>query len=76
MTDPLPVYNITTSSSITPTDLSGFDIIISWTVSNYVNLHCNTIDYCLRKTFSEVKLNIHACTHACTHARAPTHTHI
>ena len=34
MTDPPPVYNITVSSSITPTDLSGFDIIISWTVSS------------------------------------------
>ena len=28
------VYNVTVSSSLTPTDLSGFDIIISWTVSN------------------------------------------
>ena len=33
MTDPPPVYNTTISSSITPGDLSGFDIIISWTVS-------------------------------------------
>ena len=67
--------NITISSSITPTDLSGFDIIISWTVSSYVNLHCNTIDYCLRKPFSEVKLNMHACMHTCARTRTHTHTH-
>ena len=36
MTDPPPVYNTTISSSTTPDDLSGFDIIISWTVSTYV----------------------------------------
>ena len=29
----VPVYNVTISDSITPADLSGFDIIISWTVS-------------------------------------------
>ena len=34
MTDPPPIYNTTISSSITPTDLRGFDIIISWTVSS------------------------------------------
>ena len=28
------VYNMTISSSLTPADLSGFDIIISWTVSD------------------------------------------
>ena len=39
MTDPPPVYNTTISSSISPVDLSGFDIIISWTVSSYVDLH-------------------------------------
>ena len=34
MTDPPLVYNTTISSSATPADdLSGFDIIISWTVS-------------------------------------------
>ena len=27
-------YNVTISSSLTPADLSGFDIIISWTVSD------------------------------------------
>ena len=37
-TDPPPVYNITTSSSITPADLTGFDIIISWSVSIYTVL--------------------------------------
>ena len=30
-----PVYNVTVSNPITPADISGFDIIISWTVSNY-----------------------------------------
>ena len=34
MTGPPPVYNTTTSSSITP---DGFDIIISWTVSMLIN---------------------------------------
>ena len=43
MTDPPPVYNITIFSSITPTDLSGFDII-SWTVSSYM-LICIVILY-------------------------------
>ena len=33
MTDSPPVYNTTISSSITPSDLSGFDIMIYWTVS-------------------------------------------
>ena len=33
MTDPPLVYNTTISSSTTPDDLSGFDVIISWTVS-------------------------------------------
>ena len=33
MTDPTPVCDTTISSSTTPDDLSGFDIIISWTVS-------------------------------------------
>ena len=28
------VYNMTVSSSLTPADLSGFDITISWTVSD------------------------------------------
>ena len=28
------VYNVTVSSFVTPADLSGFDITISWTVSN------------------------------------------
>ena len=37
MTDPPPVYNSTISSSITPGDLSGFDIIISWTVSMLID---------------------------------------
>ena len=42
-------YNVTVSSSLTPADLSGFDIIISWTVSDdsacggllctYVHIH-------------------------------------
>ena len=27
-------YNVTISSSQTPANLSGFDIVISWTVSN------------------------------------------
>ena len=27
-------YNVTISSSLTPADLSGFDIMISWTVSD------------------------------------------
>ena len=27
-------YNVTISSSLTPADLTGFDIIISWTVCN------------------------------------------
>ena len=39
MTDPPPVYNITISSSITPADLSGFDILISWTVSMLHDWH-------------------------------------
>ena len=30
----ITVYNVTVSSSVTPADLSGFDITISWTVSN------------------------------------------
>ena len=38
MTDPPPVYNTTISSSTTPDDLSGFDIIISWTVSMLINM--------------------------------------
>ena len=38
MTDPPPVYNTTISSSITPVDLSGFDIIISWTVSMLIDI--------------------------------------
>ena len=41
-------YNVTISSSLTPADLSGFDIMISWTVSDdsvmgcyiYVYSHC------------------------------------
>ena len=39
MTDPPPVYNTTISSSTTPDDLflSGFDIIISWTVSMLID---------------------------------------
>ena len=39
MTDPLPVFNTVTtvSSSVTPANLNGFDIIISWMVStNYI----------------------------------------
>ena len=38
MTDPPPVYNTTISSSITPVDLSGFDIIISWMVSMLIDI--------------------------------------
>ena len=37
MTDPPLVYNPTISSPITPGDLSGFDIIISWTVSMLID---------------------------------------
>ena len=41
-------YNVTMSSSLTPADLSGFDIIISWNVSDdsvmgchvHIYLHC------------------------------------
>ena len=40
MTDSPPVYNTTISSSTTPDDLSGFDIIISWTVSMLVDTVC------------------------------------
>ena len=38
-------YNVTISSSLTPADLSGFDIMISWTVSDdsvmghYIRIH-------------------------------------
>ena len=38
-TDPPPVYNITTSSSTTPADLTDFDVIISWTVSTHNYVH-------------------------------------
>ena len=33
-------YNVTISSSLTPADLSGFDIIISWTVSDSSAVGC------------------------------------
>ena len=36
-------YNVTISSSLTPADLSGFDIIISWSVSN--TLFCGPLLY-------------------------------
>ena len=34
------VSNVTVSSSLTPADLSGFDIIISWTVSDNSVVGC------------------------------------
>ena len=42
-------YNVTISSSLTPADLRGFDIMISWTVSD--NSACSgllhTYSHCL-----------------------------
>ena len=46
MTDPPPVYNTTISSSTTPDDLSGFNIIISWTVSTYVKYGMALVQCC------------------------------
>ena len=42
LSDPLytTAYNVTISSSLTPADLSGFDITISWTVSNDSTVGC------------------------------------
>ena len=34
------VYNVTISSSLTPANLNGFDITISWTVSNNSVVGC------------------------------------
>ena len=38
-------YNVTISSSLTPADLSGIDIIISWTVSNNSVVDCYILMY-------------------------------
>ena len=40
-------YNVTISSSLTPADLSGFDIIISWTVSDDSAVGCYIASYIL-----------------------------
>ena len=42
------VYNVTTSSSLTPADLTGFDIRISWTVSNNSIMGCYGYTYIVR----------------------------
>ena len=54
MTGPPPVYNTTISSSITPGDLSGFDIIISWTVSMLID----AIVCCKRKVVTLQTCNL------------------
>ena len=46
-------YNVTISSSLTPSDLSGFDIIISWTVSD--NSACGGLLHMYIRT------HIHVC---------------
>ena len=43
-------YNVTISSSLTPADLSGFDIMISWTVSD--DSICGGLLHILLKLFS------------------------
>ena len=43
-------YNVTISSSLTPADLRGFDIIISWTVSD--DSACGGLLTCILTLFS------------------------
>ena len=45
LTDPPTVDDTTVSSSMTPADLSGFDITISWTVSIRVNVAAAMLIY-------------------------------
>ena len=54
------MYNTTISSSTTPDDLSGFDIIISWTVSMYVKYGTGTA-LVQRHEYTHVTHTVAAC---------------
>ena len=57
--DPPPINDVTASATTTPSDLSGFDIYIMWTVSGLCT--CRSIAVCTK--YAYIITYVHAYVH-------------